>query len=1000
VATLLDLISRIVARTSLLALVLAITAVEPCAAQAPNPLAQTPKSQTSTQPGASLTFLRIHIIDIDPKPLIAGQDGVVTFYADITSSDPTDAILKEWNEWVQGVMVVLDDHGARMGIRSSYGLKPSGAAVNATGGVAAPVAYEASAAVSFSVDRGLLARSLFGLRLASGHILFLANGAGMTSNLLSVQIEDSLERRLVLFAVIGALSLTFLVGSIFLLRLTETGRAAFDGLGHSIRALFKPSAATTVAKTSGITPPYDRPDEPAKSRTIPPPHIPDDLVDALNAGKAMLALGSGASAQAGFPTGQALIDTLLQQVSNRPTPSILSTLTEAAQSDGTVFRVGGFGQIMKVLLSEVKRDEVTSEIARQLSEIRPAPAFHRSLAALPWHGLLSLTWDSFADEIFTSSRSPRKWQRFGLDATRDLAAALRTDNRIILRPFGDLDRPTSLSLSIDEFRRNLSRAPEFQRALGLLLQTQNFLFLGVGADTLEQFLQAVAPELEIGPLRHSALMPHNPINEVFSSTLTRFGVRLIPYDPRDGHEAVVTFVSSLAEECRRRDRANSISSIKKAKAKPSESRITQLKLTNIGLFDTLELNFAEGPIKETGKLPWTVIFGANGCGKSSILKAIALVLAGKDPNAVGAAQRLLKTGKPDGSIELRLLGAPPLRTLLNRDRREVMVKSVQVTPVEAGAALVLGFPALRGAPSKNPVGPANLESHDPEPADILPLLNGAVDGRLESFKQWIVNVLEQAGRGDTRAIAKRKLIDEIIRDLVPGHVNALASLDSSYIIRVETPEGNVPFDDLSQGMASIFNWVGVLAQRLYEIYPDEERPEDRPAIVLIDEIDAHLHPEWQRKIVELTKKCFPKIQIIASSHSSLLAGALRAQELCVLQRDPETNRVGAVAGKIDTFGQRSDDILTSAIFGLHTDRNPETERLIHRYFDLFEKREKDDQEKRQLAELEQALKKLRYGEVSPNDQGPQTWTPEQIETLRRHFAAAPESNDPKRSELL
>lgn len=120
------------------------------------------------------------------------------------------------------------------------------------------------------------------------------------------------------------------------------------------------------------------------------------------------------------------------------------------------------------------------------------------------------------------------------------------------------------------------------------------------------------------------------------------------------------------------------------------------------------------------------------------------------------------------------------------------------------------------------------------------------------------------------------------------------------MIRVKTSDSDepspddVPFDDLSQGMISIFNWLGVLAQRLYDFYPDADKPEDRHAVIMIDEIDAHLHPDWQRRLVELTKKFFPNVQVLATSHSPLLAGALHKEELCALKWDPSTREVRPV----------------------------------------------------------------------------------------------------------
>jgi predicted ATP-binding protein involved in virulence len=258
-------------------------------------------------------------------------------------------------------------------------------------------------------------------------------------------------------------------------------------------------------------------------------------------------------------------------------------------------------------------------------------------------------------------------------------------------------------------------------------------------------------------------------------------------------------------------------------------------------------------------------------------------------------------------------------------------------------------------------------------------------------------------------LAVRELLNGIIRDIVPGDVEAFAKVGPSFTIQVEMKSREaasldgkrksgelVPFDNLSQGMASIFNWVGVLVQRLVDVYPDSPRPHDEPAVVLIDEIDAHLHPEWQRKLVEVTKKYFPNVQIIASSHSPLIAGALRGNELCVLERDPETDHVRQLPSVTETYGMRSHDILTSAIFSLRTDRNPEVRRLIDHYFDLYEKADPTDDDKRQLAEAFDNLKKFRYAEtavappVVPTEVAQEGPSAAGDEKLRRYFDAAAE----------
>jgi len=523
---------------------------------------------------------------------------------------------------------------------------------------------------------------------------------------------------------------------------------------------------------------------------------------------------------------------------------------------------------------------------------------------------------------------------------------------------------------MEEFRRNLSRSPDFQRGLGLLLQAQTFFFVGASPDTIDQFLRAVAPELSISESKHFALVPADSRNSLWESTLRRYGVRLLQYQVDETHSALSSFVFKILENL-------SASPNEAAEGAPrkklSARRIESIRLQNVGLFESLELRFqtrcrpfstppTDGAAELTQNvdaIPWTVIFGNNGSGKSSILKAIGLALMGDDPGGTSAASRLLKTGAFEGLIDLKL-GDDQVKTVLYRDRSRVRVDSGQVTPVQAGVTLVLGFPALRGAPSKNPDGPSELAPHDPEPSDLAPLVNGDVDKRIESLKQWIVNSLDLAEKGHARASQIRSLLNSIICDIVPGDVTGLAPLAEGWRIAMTTSSGDVPFDDLSQGMISIFNWLGVVIQRLYDVYPDAENPAHEPAIVLIDEIDAHLHPDWQRRLVELARKYFPNVQVIATSHSPLLAGALQREEIIVLERDPDTREVTQIMVSQDTYGLGSDLLLTSSIFGLQVDRNPEAERQIIEYLRLFQKFKRTPEEEAQMVALEDQIRKIGF----------------------------------------
>ena len=696
------------------------------------------------------------------------------------------------------------------------------------------------------------------------------------------------------------------------------------------------------------------------------PAIPGELIEAVASGDGVLVLGPGVSAFSGVPTGRALILHLIEHFARslpEPLASIPGSASAAAELDIVVQQLGSLSKVMDAVAAAVPRAALVTVLGAAFGGAAPGNALLTALIRCPWQAVISLTWDNLAEVAFAGEQMQGlpPMRVATVNDTLELPSAARSGERLLYKPYGVLERAPTLALTSEEMRRLVQRAPAFQRALAGLFQSGTFFFVGSGLDGIEQFLQAITPEFDAGGTRHFALVPHDPTNALRLASLARFGVRLLEFDLAASPASILTMVRRLRDSVRTAAPSQTLNE-RTASFFLSRERIHRVRLEQIGPFDLLDLDLNSDIADSFSAAPWSVIFGANGTGKSTILRAIALVLAGDHPAAAAAGTRLLRAGAPEGLVEVQI-GDQILKTRLTRDLSHVLVSSLQQTPLGSGNALVLGFPALRGARTVDPVGPSPVpEVRDPDPLDLLALIAGEIDSRLSDFKQWLVNTLTLAGQGNARAVTMRKLLDDVIRDLVPGQVDALAPFtDGDFTIRVMTPEGIIPFDDLSQGMTSIFNWVGILTQRLFSICEDSANPALEPAIVLIDEVDAHLHPEWQRRLVTLTRHFFPNVQIIATSHSPLLAGSLHAREAVVLVRDPETRAVVRLTHIGDPFGLPSQDILTSGLFNMVTDRNLEVEHLILVYFSIFQKVQRSQEEEELLRVLEQQLRYFRYG---------------------------------------
>ena len=151
-----------------------------------------------------------------------------------------------------------------------------------------------------------------------------------------------------------------------------------------------------------------------------------------------------------------------------------------------------------------------------------------------------------------------------------------------------------------------------------------------------------------------------------------------------------------------------------------------------------------------------------------------------------------------------------------------------------------------------------------------------------------------------------------------------------------TPDGEVKMHEFSQGTRSVIGWmVRFLTDMVlyYDCAPDWMK---QPGIFIIDEIDAHLHPSWQRRIIPTLQRHFPNVQIFASTHSPMMVAGLKAGQVHLLKRD-ETGQVVWSRNEQDIIGWTADEIYRT-FMGIE---DPTDERTARHAEELRKLREKD-----------------------------------------------------------
>lgn len=133
-------------------------------------------------------------------------------------------------------------------------------------------------------------------------------------------------------------------------------------------------------------------------------------------------------------------------------------------------------------------------------------------------------------------------------------------------------------------------------------------------------------------------------------------------------------------------------------------------------------------------------------------------------------------------------------------------------------------------------------------------------------------------------------------ELAPGEQVIISTRYESDIVALKNKEGTIlPFSALSDGYRNVIKIILDIATRMCILNPylKGEALTMTPGVVIIDELDLSLHPTWQRRIIQILKMLFPKIQFICATHSPFIIQSLEMGELITLDRKLESEYSGA-----------------------------------------------------------------------------------------------------------
>ena len=344
---------------------------------------------------------------------------------------------------------------------------------------------------------------------------------------------------------------------------------------------------------------------------------------------------------------------------------------------------------------------------------------------------------------------------------------------------------------------------------------------------------------------------------------------------------------------------------------------------------------------------WTVLLGDNGTGKTSILRSMLMTVQGYYHHAKKQYIDLLNVNE-NSSLMLTYLNNKgqenDLITFKNYGKGLLVNVEAEADGINFSEP-IFGYGANRiGAK-----GSSSFFEKSFDPGNLID-----EDEKLIDVERYFLDIDHfNKTKKTAKSQAEFDTLKQMLLSILP-EIEDLRIITSERNTRLEflTPYGWAKFGDMSLGYRTITAWMVDLAVKMFSISPNSKNPLEQPAIVFIDEIDLHMHPQWQQKIIGYLTEKFPRTQFIVTAHSPLIVQSAADANVIVLKR--KGNQAVVENDPISVKNWRIDQILSSDLFGVSS-RSVEITSKLTRRKELLRKDELGSNEKKELDKLEKEV---------------------------------------------
>jgi predicted ATP-binding protein involved in virulence len=406
--------------------------------------------------------------------------------------------------------------------------------------------------------------------------------------------------------------------------------------------------------------------------------------------------------------------------------------------------------------------------------------------------------------------------------------------------------------------------------------------------------------------------------------------------------------------------------------------LKKLTLKNFKCLSNIELSFEGNAL---GNRKWTLVLGENGTGKSNLLKSIALVTSGS--NALGellgnsdawintnekacTIKAIIETKKrEEREISLHIERGDNLSKIISNNQESLRLIDSAIENAKR-SYFVVGYGASRRL--SNEVFSNFEKNRNSRSINVRNLFDNS--SILNPLGAWIIELDYRSGEEGIG------LVKDALKDFLPGiEFHSIDKKKKQALF--ETVDGLIPLDQLSEGYQVMAAWIGDLLFRITETFKDHKKPLESHGLLLIDEVDLHLHPKWQRKLYDFISSKLPNFQVIATTHSPLTAQQADIDELYALKRN-ENCQIEIVPFVGSPKSLLINQLIMTPVFGLETDESAEIQQIKEEYQKLKSKESSlNVEEKKELDRVGTKLRSKLPGRETP------TSTNREIELLEK-----------------